>query len=139
MGEGTFLKESSLPPHPYLQRIPKQSYIFGLHSAFKFYSVCHPERSVAKSNFCEVQRSKRAKAQGEAAAGSIMNFCYLSLTNVTFISKKTTKLVSRSLRRYCSSVCSVRFTQLRKLRLRSASLRMTRAGALRKDEPFWGI
>lgn len=46
---------------------------------------CHPERSVAKSNFCEVQRSKRAKAQGEAAAGSIMNFYYLSKTNVTFI------------------------------------------------------
>ena len=91
MGEGTFLKESSLPPHPYLQRIPKQSYIFGLHSAFKFYSVCHPERSVAKSNFCEVQRSKRAKAQGEAAAGSIMNFCYLSKTNVTFILKKDNK------------------------------------------------
>ena len=66
------------------------------------------ERS--ESNFCEVQRSKRAKAQGEAVAGSIMRFRWLFQTNVTFFQEKTTKFVSRSLRRSRSSVCSVRFT-----------------------------
>ena len=44
------------------------------------------ERS--ESNFCEVQRSKRAKAQGEAVAGSLMEFCWLCQTNVTFFKKR---------------------------------------------------
>ena len=54
-----------------------------------------------------------------------MKFCCLSETNVTFIPKnsKTCFEIPSSLR---SSVCSVRFTQLRKLRLHSVPLRMTR-------------
>ena len=92
MGEGKLLKRSFSFPHtPILSRTFKNKNILGLHSAFKFYSVCHPERSVAKSNFCEVQQSKRAKAQGEAVAGSIMKFCCLSQTNVTFISNISKK------------------------------------------------
>ena len=48
------------------------------------------ERS--ESNFCEVQRSKRAKAQGEAVAGSIMRFRWLFQTNVTFFKKRQQNL-----------------------------------------------
>ena len=57
-------------------------------------SVCHPERAIfnCESNFCEVRR-KRAKAQGEAAAGSIMKFRCLFLTNVTFIQKRKQDLL----------------------------------------------
>ena len=127
MGERKLFKKSFSFPHtPYLSKTLKRGYGLDLHSAFKFYSVCHPERSGAKSNFCEVQRSKRAKAQGEAAAGSIMNFCYLSKTNVTFISKKTTKFHYRSRYGFALRFCSFTSLHLAKVRLRYASLRMTR-------------
>ena len=32
MGEGTFLKESSLPPYPHLQRTLKMGFIFYLNT-----------------------------------------------------------------------------------------------------------
>ena len=92
MGERKLFKKSFSFPHtPNFQKLSNKIIFWIYIVRSNFISVCHPERSVAKSNFCEVQRSKRAKAQGEAAAGSIMNFCYLSKTNVTFISKKDSK------------------------------------------------
>ena len=91
MGERKLFEKSFLSPTPPIfQKLSNWGFVFCFYiMRSNSISVCHPERSVAESNFCEVQQSKRAKAQGEAVAGSIMKFCCLSQTNVTFISKNS--------------------------------------------------
>ena len=93
-----------------------------------FISVCHPERAIfiASRTFARCAQTQTSKSARRSRSG-IYNEILLFLLKIMLLlfSKKTARSDSRSLRRSRSSVCSVRFTHLRKLRLHFVPLRMT--------------
>ena len=71
-----------------------------------FEFVCHPERnmhsqeaSAVESNFCEVQRSKRAKARSDSDEGISKGYTIALVRKVTF-AKKAIKALLETPKRF---------------------------------------
>ena len=120
MGKDPFLKEVFFPHTPHFQELShvESFWIHIVRSTIVFPRVILSEENITMWYF----RSRTRRAMRSIG---IYKGLRLSFLKEKVILKQNSKILYEIPASRCSLVCSVRFAQLRKLRLRFASLRMT--------------